>query len=157
MRTMKERSGTTRSQRTMNRRCPTDPQFGCSSHLELSPRGGPVGEGMRVTVGGPWRAAAAPGLRRSGKASVAVAVQEMGVRGMLYIPQRHYICTDRCSRANLRRRGGLLPVEPKMVLTCPTPLASPLPRARTLPRRAAPSTGPFQTRSSPRAPSGRSP
>lgn len=33
---------------------------------------------------------------------------------MLYIPQRHYICTDRCLRANLRRRGGLPPAEPQV-------------------------------------------
>uniref|UniRef100_A0A4W6FNG7 Synapse defective Rho GTPase homolog 2 n=1 Tax=Lates calcarifer TaxID=8187 RepID=A0A4W6FNG7_LATCA len=36
-----------------------------------------------------------------------------------------------------------------MVLTCPTLSASPLPPAQTRPRRAAPSTGPSQTRSSP--------
>ena len=92
-----------------NRRCLTDPRFGLWFPLERSSRGGPAGEGMRVTVAGTWGAAAAPGRRHSGKA--LAAVQEMGFRGMLYIPQRHYICTDRCSRANLRRRGGHLPAE----------------------------------------------
>lgn len=110
---MKERSGTTQSLRMMNL-SRIDPPFGCWFPLEQSSRGGPVGEGMRVTVAGAWGAAAAPGRRRSGKASVAAAVREMGVRGMLYIPQRHYICTDRCLRANLRRRGVLPPAEPQV-------------------------------------------
>lgn len=107
--TTKEKSGTTRSLRMRNRRCLTDPRFGLWFPLERSSRGGPAGEGMRVTVAGTWGAAAAPGRRHSGKA--LAAVQEMGFRGMLYIPQRHYICTDRCSRANLRRRGGHPPAE----------------------------------------------
>lgn len=90
----------------MNWRCLTDLQSGCWYRLEQSPRGGPAGEEMLCTAAGIWRAVvAAQGRKRSAKASVAV--QEMGVRGMLYIPQRRYICTDRCSRANLRRRGGL--------------------------------------------------
>lgn len=103
MQTMKERSGTTPSQRTTSRRRPTDRLSGCWHPHEQSPRGGPA-EG----TAGPWRAAAA-GQRQSGK--VSAAVQAMGIRGMRYIPQRRYICTDRCLRANLRRRGGLPPAK----------------------------------------------
>lgn len=110
--TMKERSGTTRSLRTRNRRSLTPPPFDFWFPLEQSPRGGPAGEGMWVMVAGTSGAAAAPGWRCLGKAFVAV--QEMRVRGMLHIPQRHYICTDGCSRANLRRRGGLPPAEPQV-------------------------------------------
>lgn len=105
--TMKERSGTTRSLRTRNRRSLTPPPFDFWFPLEQSPRGGPAGEGMWVMVAGTSRAAAAPGWRCLGKAFVAV--QEM-----LHIPQRHYICPDGCSRANLRRRGGLPPAEPQV-------------------------------------------
>lgn len=62
------------------------------------------------------------GQRPSWKASVAV--QEMQVRGMLCIPQRYYMRTGRCSRANLRRRGGLPAADPQVRQKKKTPTPS---------------------------------
>lgn len=100
----KERSGTTRSQRTRNQKSLTAPPFDFWFLLKQNSGGGQAGEGMRVLVAGTLGDAVAPWWSCLGK--VLLWVQETGVWGMLYIPQRHYICTDRCLRANLRRRGG---------------------------------------------------
>lgn len=87
MLTMKGKSGTTQSQRMRNQRSRTPILFDFWFPLNQSPRGGLAGEGMWLTVAGTSEAAAASGWRHLGK--VCVAVPEMRVRGMLYIPQRH--------------------------------------------------------------------
>lgn len=38
--------------------------------------------------------------------TASAAAQETRAWGVLHIPQRLHICTDRCSRANLRTKGG---------------------------------------------------
>lgn len=102
----KERSGTTPFQRTMSWSNPTGLQSDCWSHLEWSPKGGPAEQGMA----GPQRAAAASGQRRWQKAPV----QETAAREMLYIPQRQYICTDKCVRAKIRKREALPAAKPQV-------------------------------------------
>lgn len=75
---------------------------GYSSRLERSPRGGPAGGWTWFRTAGSWRVPA----DQRGMWMASAAVQETGVWGTLHIPQRQYICTDRCSHANLKRRGA---------------------------------------------------
>lgn len=169
MPTTRERSGTTPSPRTRNpKRCPaTSHSLGDGwrilPRIATPQRGGPAGVEMEAPVEPQIPPTTLPGPRGLGKAgtwpaSLAEAEEaETGASGIPHIPQRHHICTDRCSHANLRRRRGLPPAEPQKVLMVSIQLASHLPPAQTRPRNPVPSTGPSPTRSSPHTLSGKFP
>lgn len=127
MPTTRVRSGTTPSPRMKNptRRPATTLLLGDGwphlPRIAKPQRGGPAGAGMEAPVQPQIPPTTLPGPRGLGKAGAWPALlaeaeveEEMGASGMPHIPQRHHICTDRCSHANLRRRRGLPPAEPQV-------------------------------------------